>query len=130
MPKLLTFVGHGNTVAAGFICLVMQRLSDVAKEVNQKLERLLGVGHGKAAIAHPLGVVDNGRDRASRGATVAIKVDVAGRRGVVLGVNVVQRSRPRAIRLVPVAVCPRGDVGQVRVRGVVENALGPKCSCR
>lgn len=103
----------------------MQGLGDVADKVDEELEGLLGVGGREAAVADALRVVDNGRDGAARGAAVAVVVDVAAGGRVVLGVDVVQRRGPRAGRCRAVVVGPRGNVGKVRVRVVVEDALGP-----
>lgn len=123
--ELYTLVSHINVIGTEFICLVVKRLSDITDKVNQELQSLGGIGCREATITNPLGVVDDGRDGAARRTTVSVVVDVASGGWVILGVNKMQRSRPGSGRCLPVVIRPGSDVGQVRVRIVIEDALGP-----
>lgn len=60
---------------------VLQRLCDVAEEVDKELERLLLVCGAQAAVLHALGVVLDGGDDAAALAAVAVDVDAAALRG-------------------------------------------------
>lgn len=117
--------GHLDVVAADLVRLVVQRLRDVAEKVHEELERLVVVVAAQAPVADALRVVGNGRDGAALAAAVALVVDVARRRRVVLGVDEVQRRGPLASRGGAVLVSPGGNGGQIRVGVVPENALSP-----
>jgi len=76
-----------NTVAADLLGLVVQRLRDVADEVDEELEGFFVVGGGEAAVVDALGVVCYGGDDAAGCAAVAGVGDGAGGRGGVFGVD-------------------------------------------
>lgn len=98
--------GDLDVVAADLVGLVVEGLGDVAEEVDEELERLVDVGLAQAGVADALRVVGNGGDGTALAAAVALVVDVARRRRVVLGVDEVQRRRPLAGRRAAVLVRP------------------------
>jgi hypothetical protein len=68
----------------------VQRLRDVADEMDEEFHRLGGVGGGQPPVTRPLRVVGyGGNDTAGRTA-VAREVDVAGRRRVVFCIDEVE----------------------------------------
>lgn len=109
----VALVGDLDVVSANLVGLIVERLGQVANEVDEELEGLLDVGGGEAAVSNALGVVGHGRDGAARAAAVAVIVDVAVGGRAVLGVDEVEGSRPLASGGCSVVVSPRGDVGQV-----------------
>ena len=48
--------GHGDLVATEGLGFVVQRLRDVADEVDQELEGLFAVGEGAATVVDALGL--------------------------------------------------------------------------
>lgn len=96
----------------------MQRLVDVAHEMDHELGRLRALDHVQGLVQHARGVVLDGADHAALGLAVALVYDAARMRRGVLRVDVVQGTRPPAPFGVPDRVGPGGYVGQV-VGGVV-----------
>ena len=103
----------------------MQGLGDVAHEVDEELQRLSGISSTQPAIGNTCRVVGEGRDGASRAATVTAVVDIAGRGRVVFSINEVKRGRPGAGSRGAIVIGPGCDIRQVRGRGVTKNALRP-----
>lgn len=120
-----TLVGDIHVVGTELVRLIVERLRDVADKVDQELERLGSVGGGEASVANALGVVDNGRHGTARRTAVPVIVDIAAGGRVILGIDKVQRGRPGAGSGRTIAVGPRGNVGEVRVRSVTEQVLRP-----
>lgn len=86
-----TLVSHVNIVAADFVCLIVQGLGDVAKEVDQELQGLLHVVIRKPSITDSLCVVGDSGHNTPAGGAIAIIVHVAGGGRVVLSVHVMPR---------------------------------------
>lgn len=114
-----------DAVAAAGDVLGVQRLVDVADEVDDELGGLLAVDGAQLAggVDQPRGVVVQGGDDAALGLAVARQVDVAARRRAVLGVDEVEGPREVAPLGVADAVGPRGHAGEVVVGLVVQQRL-------
>lgn len=81
---------HRDAVPARLERLIVQRLCDIADEVDDELDRLSGVGGGQLPVARALRVVGDGGDDAAGRAAVACEVDVAGRGWIVFCINEVE----------------------------------------
>ena len=137
--------GDVDEVSADFEVLDVQRLVDVAQEVDHPLQRLLLLdeadilGHGACRV------VGNGRHDATFLWAIALVDDVALLGRCVQGINVVQRGRELSLVGVAVAVSldalsvparskkrnyvsayvtyPSSDIRKVSVRGVIQDTL-------
>ena len=67
--------GDGDVVPADLFRFVVERLGDVAEEMDDELHRHLAVRRGEFGVLHARGVVCNGRDAAALGGAVAGEVD-------------------------------------------------------
>lgn len=74
---------HGDVVAADELAFGVQRLGDVAEEVDQERERLLAEGGRQVRRLRLRGVVGDGADDAAGGEAVAGEVYGAGGWGAV-----------------------------------------------
>lgn len=114
---------HVDPVPAPRHVLVVQRLVQVAHEVHHELGRQVPLAEGQARVERlPRVVRQRGHD-AARGLAVALEVDVARERRVVLGVDEVEGLGEAAPPRVADRVGPGGDVGEVVRRVVVEDVL-------
>lgn len=75
--KLLSVPEHVDAVAAPRDVLVVQRLVQVADEVNDKLGGLRAAPGRQVGVKHLLRVVGQRRDDAAGGLAVALQVDAA-----------------------------------------------------
>lgn len=99
--KLDVIKFHQNPVPPLGDVLIVQRLVDVAHEVNDELGGDQPVRLAQRRVQELRGVVLDGRDHAALGLAVALVDDAAVGRGVVLGVDVVQRAGELAPFCVP-----------------------------
>jgi hypothetical protein len=81
---------HRDSVPARLERLIVQRLCDVADEVDDELDRLSGVGSGQLPVARALRVVGDGRYDAAGRAAIAYEVNVAGRGRIVFCIDEVE----------------------------------------
>lgn len=85
---VLAVVDDIDTIAAGLEVLAVQRLADVADEVNDHLGGNLTISRAELGVCHARGVVGNGAHDAAILA-VTVQIHAARRRRVVLSINVV-----------------------------------------
>lgn len=114
-----------DVIATDLVGLIVKGLSDIPDKVDEELERLRGVLGAQPAISDTRGVVGKSRNRASGTATVTAVIDIAPGWWVVLGIDEVERRGPGPSSCSTIVISPGSDIGQVRRRGVTENALGP-----
>lgn len=104
---------HVDAVAAPSDVLVVQRLVQVADEVDDELGGLGAQPGGQLRVERLLGVVGEGADDAARLLAVALVVDVARGGRVVVGVDEVERLGEAAPARVADRVGPGRDLGEV-----------------
>lgn len=114
----MPFPIHMDAVAASSDVLDVQRLVDIADEVDDELGGLVPAPGPQFRIEQLRGVVLERAHDAAVGLAVALEVDAAVRGRAVLGVDEVEVLAEAAPSRVPDAVGPRGDAGEV-VLGVV-----------
>lgn len=114
----MPFPIHIDAVATPRDVLDVQRLVDVADEVDDELGGLVPPPGPQSRIEQLRGVVLERAHDAAVGLAVALEVDAAIRGRAVLGVDEVEVLGEAAPFRVPDAVGPRGDAGEV-VLGVV-----------
>lgn len=114
---------HVYPIAAPRDVLVVQRLVQVPDEVHDELGGQVPVAEREGRVERLEGVVGEGGDDAACVFAVARKVDVAGEGRVVFRVDEVEGLGEAAPLGVPDRVGPRGDVGEVVRRVVIEDVL-------
>ena len=112
--------GDVDGVASHGQVLHVQRLVDIAQEVNDPFEGLLAFCDREVFIGHTSGVIGNGGHNTAFLGAVALVVHVAGRRRRVEGIDIMERRGESTLSGVAVRISPCCNVAQVGRRGVVE----------
>lgn len=113
-----------NPIAAPRHILRVQRLVDIAQEVNHKLGSLVPSPQGQAHVEHLIRVVlDDQHDAARLLLAVTLEIDAAGMGRGVVRVNEVEVLGEVAPFCVADCVGPGCDAGHIRGRGVAEEVL-------
>lgn len=118
---------HVDAVAALRDVLDVQRLVDVADEVDDELGRLRPAPRPQLRVQHLRRVVLDRAHDAAVLLAVALEVDAAVRRRRVLGVDEVEVFRETSPFRVPDAVGPSRDAGEVVLGLVLQEALEERC---
>lgn len=119
----MSFPIHIDAIAAPSDVLDVQRLVDVADEVNDKLGSLVPPPRPQLRIEQLLGVVLKGAHDAAVLLAVALEVDAAILRRAILRVDEVEVLAEAAPLGVPDAVGPGRDAGEVVLRVVAQQRL-------
>ena len=113
--ELLAIPPDIDAVSASRNVLVVQRLMQVADEMDNELGSLSTAPGGQRVVRSLLRVVGQGVDDAARLLAVALEVDVARQRRVIVRIDEVECLGELTPFGVSDGVGPRGDLGEVVV---------------
>jgi hypothetical protein len=101
----------------------MERLMHVPNEMNHEARRLITLPPAQARIERARCVVGERRDNAALLLAVALELDAAVGRRIVLGVDEVEDAGEVAPARVPDRVRPRRNLGEIVIMRVAEEIL-------
>lgn len=94
----------------------------LATNQHQSFQRMTSFPASNLLLTH---IIRNSANNAPAIRAIALQLDVARVRRIIIGIDVMILGREGTLGGVPVAVGPGGDAGEVARRGVVEDVLGP-----